>query len=504
MRSVLLFRPPVSRFAVVVYTAIVIASISIASVFYGRPRRWTVAEVPVAFWAWRTQAPDEFDLRTAMETTGARTVFLRAGQIDYRDGKLVRIRPLAGSLPKGIELHLVYKATPALLKQLENVDPQTLALVVYSAYRDDLDRARQDNAIIRGLQLDLDVPTRLLPLYKATLKQLRRNLGHESQLSITGLPTWMESSDLGQVLDWVDFWIPQFYGAEIPQRPDQAIPITSPENVTYFINKARKLERPFYAGLAAYSFALLYNSSGALLSLRGDMDPSSIAADPNLELIDQRPVDAEWRYSFRARADGVTDGLNLRAGDVLVVDVPTAESLRLAARTVRELAGRKLLGICVFRLPSRDDPATLTLEQVSSALADRESTAGIDVQITREQSKLLLKCRNNGTASSLVGSLKVDLALPAVSIGPARSDPGVLIEPMCAGFNAMLQPCSQRRANVIRFTPRVLAPGQSFSALLVLNREPPPAMKVSITMKTDTGQLYSVAREIPIEPGVNQ
>jgi len=68
----------------------------------------------------------------------------------------------------------------------------------------------------------------------------------------------------------------------------------------------------------------------------------------------------------------------------------------------------------------------------------------------------------------------------------------------------MLQPCSQRRANVIRFTPRVLAPGQSFSALLVLNRELPPAMKVSITMKTDTGQLYSVAREIPIEPGVNQ
>ena len=45
---------------------------------------------------------------------------------------------------------------------------------------------------------------------------------------------------------------------------------------------ARELDKPFYAGLAAYSYALLYNSSGSLISLRG-VDPA-LAADANLEL----------------------------------------------------------------------------------------------------------------------------------------------------------------------------------------------------------------------------
>ena len=63
----------------------------------------------------------------------------------------------------------------------------------------------------------------------------------------------------------------------------------------------------------------------------------------------------------------------MRAGDVLVIDLPAAETLRIAARITRELAGEKLLGICVFRLPAHDDPATLTVEQVTKALNDRGS-----------------------------------------------------------------------------------------------------------------------------------
>src|SRR5215813_7425116 len=166
---------------------IVVASISSVSIYRAKPRPWPVAEVPVAFWAWRTQAPDQIDLRAAIEKTNARSVFLRAGQIDYHEGNLLRIRPLAGTLPKGIELHLVYNATPALLKQLESVGPKALAAAFAVAYRDDLERARRDNALVRGLQLDLDVPTRLLPLYEKTLTELRATLQKDNQLSITGL-----------------------------------------------------------------------------------------------------------------------------------------------------------------------------------------------------------------------------------------------------------------------------------------------------------------------------
>ena len=142
------------------------------------------------------------------------------------------------------------------------------------------DRAKSDHANVRGLQLDIDVPTRLLPHYEKTLFALRSEVVAETQLSITGLPTWMESSKLDQVLQQVDFWIPQFYGSEIPKRSDQLIPISSPQILTHSIRRARQLDRPFYAGLSAFSVAILYGPSGALVSLRGDMDTPKIASDP--------------------------------------------------------------------------------------------------------------------------------------------------------------------------------------------------------------------------------
>ena len=272
--------------------------------FTESPGRWS--EVPVAFWAWRTESPGSADIRAAVEKAHAQVLFLRAGQIDYQDGNLRRIRPLAGSFPKDIKLHLVYNTTRAVLEQLEAIDPQTLAAQIARDFREDSERARRDGAEVRGLQLDIDFPTRLLPRYERTLNALRKELQPGTELSITGLPTWMESPTLMSVLRNVDFWVPQFYGAEIPTHSSQLIPISSPQSITYFVNKARQIDKPFYAGLAAYSVALLYSSSGSLITLRGDMNPALIAANPNLELIDQRSFDsAERRYEFRAKADGV-------------------------------------------------------------------------------------------------------------------------------------------------------------------------------------------------------
>src|SRR3989442_632191 len=83
---------------------------SIAWSIHRKPRPWAVKDVPIAFWAWRNEAPAQFDVRNVMHKTQARTLFLRAGQIDYEPGNLSRIRSVTGSLPQGIELHLVYNA----------------------------------------------------------------------------------------------------------------------------------------------------------------------------------------------------------------------------------------------------------------------------------------------------------------------------------------------------------------------------------------------------------
>ena len=370
------FRWPGSQNAGVVYVSIALVAAALAISSYPRkPRAWPVAEVPIAFWAWRNQTPAAADVREAIEKTRAQAIFLRAGQIDLR-WKLRRIRPVTGALPREVDLHLVYNATRGLLAKLEQVDEELLVEAISAAYRTDTERAVAEHARVIGLQIDIDMPTRLLGRYEKTLRGLRAQLKPDTKLSITGLPTWMQSTELRSTLAEVDFWVPQLYGAEIPERSDQSIPISSPQMVSRFVSQARELDKPFYAGLAAYSWTLLYNSKGSLVSLRGDMDPRVIASDQNLELIEQRPFEPQttpgaviasaWRHVYRAKADGVVNDLVMHAGDQLVVDLPTAESLRQSARAVRELAGPQLLGICVFRLPTADDAATLTIEQVSS------------------------------------------------------------------------------------------------------------------------------------------
>lgn len=507
-----LFRLPRSRNAKLLgVAAVVLIATAVSLSLHRKPRVWSAAETPIAFWAWRNQAPSDADVRAAIESTRTRAIFLRAGQIDLTDGAPRRIRAVTGALPREVDLHLVYNATRSLLAQLEHVDEGALADAIGAAYRADTERAARERARVVGLQIDIDVPTRLLPRYAKTLTALHAQLQPGTQLSITGLPTWMESTELQATLKQVDFWTPQLYGAEIPERSDQLIPISSPANVARFVSRARELDKPFYAGLAAYSYTLLYNSSGSLISLRGDMDPAMLAADPNLELTDQRQFPlpefitsprgsaGEWRYVYRARADGVTDDLVVHAGDVVVVDVPSAESLRLSARIVRELAGERLLGICVFRLPAADDPATLKIAPVASALADVDSRAEVAVRVFADAQ--VLEVKNLGTAGAIVGSVKIDLQIaPGTMDSLAANAPGS-VEPLCAVSVAGsdLMPCSQRRANVIRFQPRTLAAGQTLTARLALKPGSASVIPVSIEMQTDNGQLYVLRREVAVE-----
>ena len=484
----------------VVFASVILTCVSLVSIFHARPRVWAVEEVPVAFWAWRTQSPDKLDIQTAVEKTRAQVLFLRAGQIDYQNGKLRRIRPLGGSFPKGIKLHLVYNTTRAVLEQLGSIDSDTLANEIGAAFGEDLRRATHDGADVSGVQLDIDFPTRLLPRYKQTLIAIRPKIQPGIELSITGLPTWLDSPALNSVLQNVDFWVPQFYGGEIPTRSSQSIPISSPESITYFVDKARQIDKPFYAGLAAYSVALVYNASGSLITLRGDMNPAAIVSDPNRELIDQRSfTSAERRYAFRAKADGVIDGLNLRAGDVLVIDLASSETLRIAARIARRLSGKKLLGICVFRLPASDDPATLNIEQITDALHDRDPSAAIYVRLKQHQQHgFALEIKNGGTVSPIIGSLNVDVIVPPGSFEGMTSRRGVSMQPLCADG----QRCSERRADRVRLTIDFLAPGQTVNATLLLNRDLPKTTGVSVAMQTETEQSYSAQDEIFIEAGV--
>ncbi len=495
------------------------------------PRAWAAGEVPVAFWAWRAETPTPEEWARAAAETGARTLFLRAGQLDYEGGRVGRIRAVEGKFPPRVELHLVYNGTRSLLKGFEGIEEKALAAAFVETFRADAERARRDGAQVSGLQLDLDVPTRLLARYGRVLREVRAGLPREVKLSVTGLTTWMDSGELGGALAALYFWSPQFYGAEIPETLERVVPIASPRVVEREVARARALGKPFYAGLAAYGYVLLYSPKGKLLSLHADLDPSRVAAERSLELIERRafeprarddegspetPHASEWRYVFRAREDVSVEGVAVRAGEQVVLDLPSGEALRAGVRGVRRLAGEKLLGICLFRLPTRGDAGVLSLEQLAAALKDFESgaRARLSVEAADEEgaaasnsesfNQLLFTARNEGAGGALFGddALVVTLRVPRGSVrGVTRVEGFDSVETLCASVGAsgfeggargesFLRPCAPARASAIRLKARALASGAAASVGLSFEGDAPEELAATVAARADDGRVW--------------
>jgi hypothetical protein len=266
---------------------------------------------------------------------------------------------------------------------------------------------------------------------------------------------------------------------------------------------------------------LLYSSSGTLITLRGDMNPLHVANDANLELIERRVFNNtnEWRYVYRARSGGVIEGLAMNAGDFLVIDSPSTESLRVAARAVRENAGKKLLGICVFRLPADNDAATLRMQQIAAALGDVPPRADVSVAMVAlppgEQqradvfSEARLTVLNHGTEGILAGDgLTVDLAVPPGSAHQMSLQGFTSVTTHCglvvSDSLVSAAPCSERRANVLRFKAATLAPGETAEASLVLNGPMPPVLFAHIEIQADDGQTHEWNRQMVVKSGARK
>jgi hypothetical protein len=536
-----------SRFVLRLLAALV-GALAVAALTAGwrwsrAPRAWRPGEPAVAFWAWRNETPAQSDVDRAARETGARTLFLRAGQMDADGARVARVRAVSGRMPGGVALHLVYNATPRLLAEFGRVEELALADAFAGTFRADSERAARDGATVAGLQLDVDVPTRLLPRYARVLRAVRASLRRDVKLSVTGLPTWVGSRDLAEVLDAVDFWTPQFYGAEIPATADRVVPIASPERIARAVARVRELGKPFYAGLAAYGYALVYDARGRLVELRGDVNPARVASDKNLELVGRgafgagaegdgarargaAPPAGEWRYVFRAREDVSLEGLHLRAGEQIVLDVPGSESLRAGVRGVREGAGDKLLGICLFRLPTAGDATTLRLSEVAAALEDREAepstsldavasasdgaesrgTEGADGSASKDSNRLLLTASNDGAGGALygAGALSVTLRVPRGSVrGVTRLEGFDTFETLCETAEGVpareaLRPCSAARAGVVRLGAQAWRPGARARAGLSFEATVPARLAARVAVRREDGGVWERTHELGV------
>jgi hypothetical protein len=113
--------------------------------------------------------------------------------------------------------------------------------------------------ILSGVEIDHDAGNARLPAYQKFLTHLRTVLPASMPLSITALPSWLDSPELPALLSTVDSSVLQVHAVSDPRRglfdPDQAKKWAKAwSGIT---------SKPFYLALPAYGVALLPGDSGA-------------------------------------------------------------------------------------------------------------------------------------------------------------------------------------------------------------------------------------------------
>jgi hypothetical protein len=238
-----------------------------------------------------------------------------------------------------------------------------------------------------------------------------------------------------------------------------------------------------------------------------------VVGHPDLQLIEQRPIESrdqsgtvttEWHCLYWAQRDVNVDGISIRAGESLLLDWPAAAGLRLAARRVREQGGDQLLGICVFRIPSSRDGATLRTSEIAAALKDQRPSYSLDAQIqsvaSNGNSAALVRLDNSGSVASRIGAgaLTVLLRVPTGSIGEvAVRDSTLLVEPVFEAED-IVQPCSLRRANALRLTTNWWPPCARADLKLEFIGPSPREITLEVVATTDDGGSVSSTRTLKL------
>jgi hypothetical protein len=112
---------------------------------------------------------------------------------------------------------------------------------------------------LAGVEIDHDAGNARLPAYREFLAHLREALPTSLPLSITALPSWLDSHELPALLSTVDSSVLQVHAVSDPRRglfdADQAR--------QWAKAWSRVTTKPFYLALPAYGVALLPSADGA-------------------------------------------------------------------------------------------------------------------------------------------------------------------------------------------------------------------------------------------------
>lgn len=183
---------------------------------------------------------------------------------------------------------------------------------------------------VSGVEVDYDCATSKLGAYAGFLTALRGRLPTALKLSITALPTWMNSSELERLAAPLDEVVLQVHAVENPRR-GLFNAVQAEGWVRAF---GRRIGRPFRVALPAYAVRVTWSRDGGLASVEGEV----------------------------ALLTGAASGETLRAAPEAVADF---------LRALHRAAPDNLVGIVWFRLPTDADKRAWSPETWRAVVTDR-------------------------------------------------------------------------------------------------------------------------------------
>ena len=192
-----------------------------------------------------------------------------------------------------------------------------------------LARWRAGGVDVVGIEIDHDCATAALDDYASWLRELRDAMPRDLKLSVTALPSWLESPALDQVLGAVDDSVLQVHAV---QRPDHAL-FDAASARAWTLAYAARTSHPFAVALPAYSVRVDTDATGRVRAVDAEADiersgPSGreLHADPRevaaylREMIDEAPRRLAGFVWFRLPVQGDRRGWSKTTLAALIKD----------------------------------------------------------------------------------------------------------------------------------------------------------------------------------------
>ncbi|WP_311971007.1 DUF3142 domain-containing protein [Pseudomonas baltica] len=156
-------------------------------------------------------------------------------------------------------------------------------LALSARIADILDTWQRSGVQVAGIEIDHDCATARLPAYAHWLGTLRERLHPQARLSITALPTWLNSAALDGVLAHVDEAVLQVHAVQNPR-----VGLFDPQIARTWLDQfAARMHKPWRVALPAYGSRVAWDQNGRVVSIESEqamlvagMEAHELMADP--------------------------------------------------------------------------------------------------------------------------------------------------------------------------------------------------------------------------------